>query len=136
MILCLRRPSVPMPALLAATALGLTMPAPARAQLIRDEVRGNERVCTYYGSDILPNDQVVAREFVVGLAQGCPATAPYHDPNAPAPANARLMGETTGGGNRVCLYEQGGVEYQLTVSATFACAMTPALLDRVLAGTR
>lgn len=102
-------------------------PIGARAQLISDEVRGDQRVCSYYGSDTLPNDEVVARTLSIGLGQNCPATAPYHDPNAPVPANARLLRDSATGSKRVCIYEQGGVQYQVPVAITVSCAMTPAL---------
>jgi len=105
------------------------------AQLISDTVKGDDRICQYFGSDILPNDQVVSRSLTIGLGQSCPATAPYVDPNAPPPSNARLTGQTTGGSGRVCVYEQAGIDYQITVPVSINCAMTPALLDRALAGT-
>ncbi len=117
------------------TAL-LLVCSPAHAQLISDTVRGDQRICTYFGSEILPNDQIVSRTLTIGLGESCPATAPYVDPDARPPANARLTGQSTGGSGRVCVYEQGGIEYQLTVPIGIACAMTPALLDRALAGGR
>lgn len=112
---------------LACAALAIAWSVSVRAQLISDEVRGDQRVCTYFGSDTLPNDEVVARTISVGLGQSCPATAPHHDPNAPIPPNARLIRETTAGTNRICIYEQGGVQYQMPLSLQRNCAMTPAL---------
>jgi hypothetical protein len=104
--------------------------APAQAQLIREEIQNNQRRCIYFGSETLPNDQVIARSVTVGLGQNCPATAPYRDPNASVPGNARLFREsTTSEHNRVCIYEQGGVEYQRSIPVSRRCAMTPALLD-------
>lgn len=120
-----------------ATVLAIAMMSvcgSAGAQLISDSVKGDDRICEYFGSDILPNDQVVSRSLTIGLGQSCPATAPYVDPNAPPPANARLTGQATGGSGRVCVYEQAGIDYQITVPISISCAMTPALLDRALAG--
>lgn len=119
---CLR---LALPAIL---LLGLV--APARAQLIADDVRGDQRVCTYVGSPSLPNDASDARAVTVPLGQECPATAPYADPNTPIPANAAFRGETTDATNRICLYEQAGVDYRVTIAITARCAMTPALLER------
>ncbi len=114
--------------ILVASVLAAGPALPARAQLISDEVRGERRICTYFGSDRSPNDEIVARTLAVGLGQPCPATAPYVDPNAPVPPNAALLGESTTATNRVCLYEQGGIEYRISVPLTQRCAMTPALL--------
>lgn len=106
--------------------------APARAQLVREQVDGTRRICIYYGSDRLPGDQLVDRALVVGVGQSCPVTAPYVDPNAPAPPNAALLGEETTATQRVCLYGEGGIEYRLSVPLARRCAMTPALLDEAL----
>lgn len=105
-------------------------PAAAGAQLVSEDSRGSQRICTYYGSETLPNDEVVARSVTVGLGQSCPATAPHRDPNAPVPPNARLLGDSTTNGSRICRYEEGGVEYQQSISIDALCAMTPALNNR------
>ena len=105
-------------------------PAPARAQILSEQLQDNQRVCTYAGTDTLPDGQVVPRTFVVGLGQDCPATAPYRDPNAAVPPNAALLGERTGAGARVCVYGEGGIEYQVPIAVTLRCAMTPALLEQ------
>lgn len=97
------------------------------AQLVSEDAQGSRRVCTYYGSETLPNDEVVARSVTVGLGQSCPATAPYRDPNAPAPPNARLLRDSTSDAGRICVYEEGGVEYQQSISIRSPCGMTPAL---------
>jgi hypothetical protein len=104
--------------------------APAAAQLLSETLQGTERVCTYVGNDTLPDGQVVPRTFSVGAGQNCPATAPYRDPNAPVPANAMLTGERTTATDRICVYEEGGLQYQLSVDLSLRCAMTPALLER------
>lgn len=115
---------------LAATILGITAGVPAQAQLVRDEVRGDARVCTYFGSDLLPNGALGARTVTVGLGQSCPATAPNLGPNQRPPDNATLRSEATNATNRICTYEQGGIEYQLSVPITIRCGRTPALLER------
>lgn len=102
----------------------------AHAQLISSEIRGDERVCVYVGSPTLPNDASGARATTVGLGQECPVSAPYSDPNAPIPSNAALRSEATDASNRICTYEQGGVDYRVTVPIAVRCAMTPGLLER------
>lgn len=104
--------------------------APANAQLISNEVRGDQRVCVYVGSPTLPNDASGARGVMVGLGQECPVSAPYSDPDAPIPSNAALRSDTTDASNRTCTYEQGGVDYRVTVPIAVRCAMTPGLLER------
>ncbi len=115
---------------LVALALAAGLSAPARAQLVREQVDGNRRICIYYGSDSLPGDQTLDRALAVGLGQSCPLSAPYVDPNAPAPPNAAFLGEETNATQRVCRYGEGGIEYRLSIALTRRCAMTPALLDR------
>lgn len=110
--------------------LAATLAHSARAQLIGSEIRGDQRICIYVGSPSLPNDASDARGVTVGLSQECPASAPYSDPNAPVPSNAALRSDTTDVGNRTCTYEQGGVDYPITVPITVRCAMTPELLER------
>jgi hypothetical protein len=102
----------------------------ANAQLISSEVRGDQRVCIYVGSPTLPNDATGARGVTVGLGQECPVSAPYSDPDAPIPSNAALRSETTDASNRTCTYEQGGVDYRVTIPVGERCAMTPGLLER------
>jgi len=104
--------------------------APACAQLIRSEVRGDQRICVYVGSPTLPNDASGARGVAVALGQECPVSAPYSDPDAPIPSNAALRSETTDASNRICTYEQGGVDYRVTIPIAVRCAMTPGLLER------
>lgn len=113
-------------------ALATFAACPAHAQLVSDEVRGDQRLCTYFGSVSLPNDTLSARTLTIGLGQNCPAVAPYSDPDQRPPSNAALRGESTNSTNRFCIYEQGGINYELTIPVAFNCAMTPALLDRVL----
>ena len=125
------------PLLSAAIPVGLAALSTAgHAQLISETVTDNVRLCTYYGTDTNPDGQIVPRTFPVGIGQDCPATAPYRDPDAPVPPNAMLTGERTGAANRICVYEEGGLQYQLTVTLAIRCAMTPALLDRERTRTR
>ena len=121
---------------LLAVSLAICWSDAARAQLISETAQGDRRVCTYYGSETLPDDEVVARTVTVGAGQGCPATAPFRDPNAPIPPNARLLRDTSSPNGRVCVFEQAGIEYQRAIPQVAECAQTPALLDRELAGGR
>ncbi|SEM02240.1 hypothetical protein SAMN05216382_3129 [Sphingomonas palmae] len=114
---------------IAAVIGGMTV-APACAQLIGNEIRGDQRICTYVGSPTVPNDTLDARTVTLAVGQECPVAAPYVDPDAPIPSNAALRSETTSATNRFCIYEQGGVSYQVTVEIEVRCAMTPALLER------
>lgn len=112
---------------IAATLVALS--SPAGAQLISQRVEGDRRICIYYGSDRLPNDQLVARQLTLGAGQDCPSTAPYHDPDAPAPGNAMLVRETQENGQRLCVYGQSGLEWWMPIPFAAHCAMTPALLE-------
>lgn len=114
----------------AAALFTLAVSFPAQAQLVSDEVRGDQRICTYVGSERLGNDAVAARTVTTALSQPCPTTAPYRDPGQRPPDNAALRSETTNATSRICTYEQGGSEYQLSVPLTIRCAPTPALLER------
>ncbi len=107
----------------------------AAAQLLDDRVVGDQRVCIYVGSDQTADGLSVPRNNVLPIAQPCPLTAPYVDPNQPIPGNAALTGETTENGQRRCIYTQSGVTYQITVSHIQRCAMTPDLLDQADANT-
>ncbi len=99
----------------------------ANAQLIRDEVRDDRRICTYVGSEPSPDGTGAAeRSLAQEPAVPCPITLPYRDPNPPG--NAALRRETTTAVNRLCVYEQGGIEYEIGVPLAVRCAMTPALL--------
>lgn len=113
-----------------ATVLVMAATCPAHAQLVSDEIRDDQRICTYVGSEQLTNDTVAPRTLTTSLAQPCPATPPYRDPNQRPPDNAALRAETTNAANRLCTYEQGGIEYQLSVPIAVRCAQTPALLER------
>lgn len=113
-----------------ALAMTLLIPATGHAQLLSEQVQDNSRICTYYGSDTTPDGQTLPRTFNVGIGQNCPASAPYRDPNAPVPPNAMLIGERTTSVSRICLYEEGGLQYSLSVDIGLRCAATPALLTR------
>lgn len=108
---------------------------PAQAQILSDRVVGDQRICSYVGSDQLPDGQVIPRTEVIPVGQPCPALAPYRDPNRPIPGNAMLTGERTEADRRICNYSQGGTDYSRTIPITQLCAMTPDLLDRQLART-
>jgi hypothetical protein len=104
--------------------------APVQAQILSDRVVGDQRICSYVGSDQLPDGQTVPRTEVIPAGQPCPAIAPYRDPNRPVPGNAMLTGERTEADRRICNYSQGGTNYSRSIAITQNCAMTPDLLDR------
>ena len=108
------------------------MSGAAHAQLLRERTEGDHRICTYYGSDRLPDDKIVARELTIGFGENCPASIPGHDLNAPAPPNAAFIREGEQSGQRSCVYGQGGVEWAVSVPFTVRCAQTPALLSAQL----
>lgn len=118
---------------IAAVGGGLLFAPSAHAQLLSDQVSGEQRTCTYVGSDSVADGQIIPRRAIVSAAQPCPDIAPYRDPNLPAPSNAFLARETTQNGQRQCVYSQGGVEYSRLIPLAQRCAMTPALLDRAIA---
>lgn len=109
---------------------------PAVAQLVSEQLSDTNRICTYAGSDMSASGQEVARTAIVGLGQDCPSTAPYRSPDAPVPPNASFRGEQTTSSNRLCLYSEGGIDYQVTINLSQRCAMTPALLQQELTATR
>ena len=121
-------------ATLTTTAL-IAIAGTADAQLIRERTEGDRRVCTYYGTDLLPNDQVVARELSIGLGEDCPSTAPGFDPNAPVPPNAAFLREGEQSGQRLCIYGQGGRQWSIEVPFTLKCLATPSLLQAAVANT-
>jgi hypothetical protein len=107
--------------------LAIAVSMPCSAQLIGERFEGDRRVCVYYGTETQAGDGVVGRTLSVAAGQECPATAPYQDPNRPAPPNAALLREAVGNNTRVCVYGEGGSEYPVAVPLTARCAMTPAL---------
>lgn len=122
--------------MLLSSTIALSMPSPVGAQLVSETVNDTSRTCVYYGSDVSPDGQVTPRNVVVGLGQECPAVAPHRDANAPVPPNALLTGEQTNANNRICLYNEAGIEYRLTIAMTLRCAVTPALAQQAQAATR
>ena len=118
-----------------ATAPILVVSTPVAAQLLRQETQGTKVVCTYVGTRQLPDGQVVPRTLTVDLGRPCPESAPYRDPNAPVPGNAALRSETTSAADRICVYEQGAVDYPVSIPLSQRCAPTPDLLRRARVGS-
>jgi hypothetical protein len=85
--------------------------------LIREEVQGMTRVCTYrigpVGSD--------AQSYRTGIGQRCPATYPTSDPNRPVQPTARLASSRIESGNRLCTYEQGTSQWTFAVELGQVC---------------
>jgi hypothetical protein len=119
--------------MLALALAGMGTASPAAAQLLGDRVEGDRRQCVYVGTDQDATGRYTPRTATVPASQPCPDTAPFRDPNRPAPGNAALIREEPAGGGRSCIYTQGGVTYARFVPATQRCAATPDLLDRALA---
>lgn len=120
-----RPPKYLRPALVVA-AFVCFAPQELSAQLISERVEEGVRICTYYGSERAPNDELLARELRVGLGEDCPAVAYARETVAPA-HNAQLVREEAAGGARLCIFVQGGREFRLRVPFSTRCAMTPAL---------
>jgi hypothetical protein len=85
--------------------------------LIREEVEGMNRVCTYrigpVGSE--------AQTYRTGMGQRCPATYPTADPNRPVQPTARLASSEIQRGSRLCTYEQGTSQWTFAVELDQVC---------------
>jgi hypothetical protein len=109
-------------ALALSAGLAALLPAEAVAQLVRQEVVGIYRVCTY-------RTPLEDRQKSVRSHQTCPASlteAERVERPKRIPSFAMLKRqELTDDGRKACIYEDAGREYRRLVSATGYCSLTP-----------
>jgi len=115
-----------LPAFLALSALAITLPGAARAQLVDQQVDGTQRVCFYRAAPV--GDE--RRELRIGIAEACPASPPIGQQNLVPPPTARLVSSRVEDGRRICTYGQLGHvwAYQLALSAE--CPLAVGMMPR------
>lgn len=104
----------------------------ASAQLIGEEVRGTERICTYRGNATILSGPDRMIHHRTSLGQNCPVTPPVVAEGRQPPPAAPLVDSTVAGTNRVCTYEQFGSRWSYNVPTARACPAAAGMIEALL----
>lgn len=112
--------------LLTAVAAAALVPAiAARAQLVSEQVQGNDRHCVYERQGATSSQRDVVK---VGLAEPCPPFRPFvaeEEPSQPVPIMAQLRASRVREGRRICIYTLAGRDYEQMIETGLSCTISP-----------
>lgn len=95
----------------------------AKGQLLSERSEGLSRICTYAGvANTITGG--TPRTHRVGIGESCPFSYPAPAVSSlPAPPSAQLRSETLTDTARICLYEQAGTRWSLSVPMAQSCPL-------------
>lgn len=95
----------------------------AEAQLLSERTEGLSRICSYAGVANTVSGGT-PRTHRVGIGESCPFSYPARSVSSlPAPPSAGLRSETLTDAARICLYEQMGESWSLSVPMAQSCPL-------------
>jgi hypothetical protein len=106
------------------------LPDAAHAQLIRERLAGNARICTYAGQAGYTTGTDQTRILRVGIAENCPNFFPLIDNSRPPPPTAPLLEEAAAGRPSLCVYGQWGATWTYSPPAGSHCPPVAGMIPR------